>query len=335
MNRNYGFRWQPSYVQGGAGDFPMSAKPTRAVADFILTKPNICFNVAFHNMGGLIVRGPGSKLSPAYPPSDVRVYDFLGREGEKILPGYRYIEGGKDMYTTHGDFDEFMFSNLGIYGFVGELYMSILAKYRKVDRELLPGGGGGDPEDEERLKFDDFVNQGKYFKEWEKFNHPQFGEIEIGGWTRFAGRIGPPFMIQEMVHRNASLVIFCAEHTPEITLTLLGVKDLGNGLKRVRVRAENPRAIPTLSQLAVRKKIYRQDMFRLEGGGLEVVSGGVVQDALYDRVDYKEHRPEAIFSTVPSFGKRDIQWIVKGSGQATITYEAVKTTNRTISITLQ
>ena len=109
MNRNYGFKWQPPYVQSGAGEFPMSAKPTKAIADFIISKPNICFNFAFHNSGGMIVRGPGSKLAGMYPQSDVKVYDFLGQEGEKIIPGYRYLIGSKDMYTTHGDFDEWMF----------------------------------------------------------------------------------------------------------------------------------------------------------------------------------------------------------------------------------
>ena len=37
MNRNYGFKWQPRYVQGGSGDFPMSSRPTKAVSDFIIT----------------------------------------------------------------------------------------------------------------------------------------------------------------------------------------------------------------------------------------------------------------------------------------------------------
>jgi len=50
MNRNYGYNWQPRYVQGGAGDFPMSSKPTKAVADFVLTKPNISFNFAFSQL---------------------------------------------------------------------------------------------------------------------------------------------------------------------------------------------------------------------------------------------------------------------------------------------
>ncbi len=338
MNRNYGFKWQPPYVQAGAGDFPMSGKVTKAISDFIISKPNICFNFAFHNSGGLIVRGPGSKLSGIYPSTDVRVYDFLGREGEKIIPGYRYIIGGKDMYTTYGDFDEWMYSNLGIYGFVGELFMSSQEAYRK------PGEKKDDPNaayfsgvpDIEKQKFNDNVNQGVMFREWKKFKHPQYGEIEIGGWKKFTTRIPPKFMIQEMVHRNASLVIFTARNAPDVKLELLEVKNLGDDLYRIRIRACNRKsALPTLSANALRKNLARKDIFRIDGKNIEVISGGIVQDPVFDRVDYVEHRPWIIFSYVPAFGKRDIQWIVKGKGRAVITYDALKAKNQKLVVEIK
>ena len=59
MNRNWGFMWQPYYVQSGSGDFPFSAANTKAISDFISTKPNICFAFAFHNYGGMFLRVTG------------------------------------------------------------------------------------------------------------------------------------------------------------------------------------------------------------------------------------------------------------------------------------
>ncbi len=335
MNRNWGFKWQPPYVQSGAGDFPMSGKVTRAVSSFILSKPNICFNFAFHNSGGLIVRGPGSKLAGMYPPQDVKVYDYLGHEGEKILPGYEYIIGGQDMYTTHGDFDEWMYSNLGIFGFVGELFMSEQERYRLLkknadkDEEWFDGTPAI-----EKHKFDDNVNQGQMFSDWKEFDHPVLGKIEIGGWNTFTTRIPPLFMLPEMVHRNASLVIFTAQQAPEVNLELIDITDIGNGLKRVRVRAHNGNAIPSLSAQAVRRDIYRKDMFEITGGSIEVVSGGIISDLHMDRVSPKRNRPEVIFSSVPAFGTCEVQWIVKGSGSATISYSAIKAKNLKLSIKL-
>ncbi len=338
MNRNYGFKWQPPYVQRGAGDFPMSGNVTRAVSAFVISKPNICFNVALHNSGGLIVRGPGSKLAGMYSPRDIKVYDFLGKEGEKIIPGYRYIIGGKDMYTTHGDFDEWMFSNLGIFGFVGELFMSSQERYRKPDEKKAgdqPDEAyfSGTPE-EEKQKFNDRVNQGTMFKAWTKFDHPQLGEVEIGGWRTFTTRIPPTFMLPEMVHRNASLIIFIARQAPEVELETIDVESLGGDLHRIRVRAMNRKAIPTMSSNAARKNLVRKDILSIVGEGIEVVSGGIVQDLLLDRVDYVEHRPHMVFTTIPSFGKQDVQWIVKGSGTVTVTFQSVKATDRTLNLEL-
>jgi len=336
MNRNYGFKWQPPYVQQGAGDFPMSGMVTRAVGMFLASKPNICFNFAFHNSGGLIVRGPGSKLSGIYPPSDVAVYDYLGKEGEKIIPGYKYVIGMKDMYTTHGDFDEFVYNCFGAYGFVGELFMSSQEQYRKPGEkpeEEQRAYYSGTPQ-EEKQKFSDIVNQGVMFRDWKKFDHPQFGEIEIGGWRTFTTRIPPPFMLPEMVHRNAALVIFTAQQTPDITLELLDVKKLGDGLYRIRVRAANTGAIPSLSARAVRHKIVRRDIISIDGGGIEVVSGGIVEDLELDNVRYIEHRPSMIFTSVPSFGKRDLQWLVKGKGKVEVRFDAMKAANRTLTVEL-
>ncbi|MDH3890160.1 MAG: M14 family metallopeptidase [candidate division Zixibacteria bacterium] len=336
MNRNYGFKWQPPYVQSGAGDFPMSSKPTKATSDFIITKPNICFNFAFHNSGGMWVRGPGSKLAGFYPPSDVKVYDFLGKEGEKITPGYDYIIGGQDMYTTHGDFDEWMFSNNGIFGFVGELFMSEQERYRKQEPKKSEDEDdsqyyGGTPAEERQL-FSDNLTQGEMYTPWKKFDHPQFGEVEIGGWRTFTTRMPPPFLMLEMVHRNASMVIFTARHAPVVSLELLDVTDLGGGLKRVRVRASNRNAIPTLSSTAVRHKIYRKDILRIDG--VEVVSGGIIEDRFLNRVSSLEHRPHMIFTSVPSFGRRDVQWIVRGKGKAKVTFEAIKARNKSLTIDL-
>ena len=339
MNRNYGFRWQPRYVQSGSGDFPMSAKPTKAVADFILTKPNICFDYAFHNMGGMILRGPGSDLDGFYPPQDIEVFDYLGLEGEKIIPGYRYLIAKEDLYTTHGDFDGWMYCNFGIFGFVGELFMSSQLQYRPPEKRLKGSKesskyGSSRPSSEERQKFNDLLAQGEMFRDWQKFDHPQLGEIEIGGWRTFTRRIPPDFMIHEMLHRNASLVIFTAKQTPEIKLELLELKDLGGDLYRIRVRAGNKQAIPTLSKRALKHDLVRKDILRLEGKRVEVVSGGILTDIHLNEYAPVEHRPQMVFTSMPPFGKRDVQWIVKGKGKVKIVFDSVKAADREMEVEL-
>ena len=87
-----------------------------------------------------------------------------------------YYEGDLRFYTynndtTHGDFDEWMFSNLGIFGFVGELYMDNQVQFRKKGGDEKPDPNlDDDPDDLERQKFNDRLTQGAMFKDWKKFN---------------------------------------------------------------------------------------------------------------------------------------------------------------------
>ena len=62
MNRNYGFKWQPPYVQGGAGEFPMSAKVTvmGPPADLASTPEKI----ALQNSARIQRRPTGSPTTP-------------------------------------------------------------------------------------------------------------------------------------------------------------------------------------------------------------------------------------------------------------------------------
>jgi hypothetical protein len=86
--------------------------------------------------------------------------------------------------------------------------------------------------------------------------------------------------------------------------------------------------------MAQRHNLTRHDIFRIEGSGFEVVSGGVLEDLHFDRLKPSEHRPHIVFTTVPSFGKTDVQWIVKGAGKARIIFDSVKAKNRSLTVNL-
>jgi len=338
MNRNWGFKWQPYYVQSGSGDYPFSALNIKAISDFIATKPNIGFAFAFHNYGGMFLRGPGSKLSPPIQPADIKIFDYLGTEGEKTVPGYRYLISMEDLYTTHGDFDEFMYQCWGVYAFVTELYMSSQVAYRKETD--TPTGSGNEryqhrPTLEERQKFNDHLMMGEMFEEWKPFDHPTYGEIEIGGWRQFSVRTSPEWMLPDMLHRNAMFVIWTATQLPNLSLEVIEVKRLDEDLYRVRARAANSGGIPTLSAKARYRNIYRQDQFSIEGKNLEVMSGGVLEDPHFDKVNAVEHRPWRILTYVPEFGKREVQWIVSGTGRATVIYDALKGGRHEVDVDLR
>ncbi|MCK4765047.1 MAG: hypothetical protein KAW12_22805 [Candidatus Aminicenantes bacterium] len=333
-NRNWGYNWMPDYVQRGAGDYPFSGVGLKAMARYIRKRTNICLYWSFHNTGGMYLRGPATKAEGEYPRSDVEVYDFLGEQTERVTPGYRYIVLWKDLYETYGDSLGWMVKVNGAFGFVAELFMSETETFKTIKETKEAGKPGeeeeghrfgGDPASQrEKLKFNDHLTQGELFKPWKPFKHPTYGNIEIGGWTRLSRRISHPFMLNDLVHRNASVVIFSAKHTPEVSLEIFDIKKTGQNLYRVRTRLINSKAVPSMSQQAARDKIYPKDMLTVSGKGIKVAAGGRLQDTYRDVVSYKEFRPEIQFLSVPGFSKVEHQFLIAAAegAQVTIKYSS-------------
>lgn len=329
-NRNWGFNWAPPYVQGGAGDYPFSGVGLKALASYITKRPNICLYWTFHNTGGMYLRGPALKAEGDYPRQDVEVYDFLGLQGERITPGYRYIVLWKDLYETYGDSLSWMTGINGAFSFVAELFMSDHETFKTIKEtkkaEQQPGEedvmsffNRGAEKEKERLKFNDHLTHGELFKPWKPFKHPTLGDIEIGGWRKLSSRISHPFMLKDLVHRNVSVVLFSAKHTPEISLEVFEVKEIGSNLFRVRTRLKNAKAIPSMSRYAEMKNIYPKDTLTLTGQGIAVTAGGLLTDIYRDQVNYKEFRPDIQFLAVPGFGKVEHQFLVSGTKGAKVT----------------
>jgi len=329
-NRNWGFDWAPEYVQEGAGQYPFSGVGLKALGEWVVQRTNICMVWSFHNTGGMTLRGPSRKGLGEYPAQDIAVYDYLGEQSEKILPGYRYLVSWKDLYTTYGDSCEFMTEMLGAYGYVGEVFQVETETFRtqkQRQRDARPDAQEdimammmGRSTELERLRFSDNLTQGDLFKPWTPYKHPTYGDVEIGGWVKMSTRISAPFMLADLVHRNAMAVLFTAKQTPEVSLEVTEVKNLGKGLYRVRTRLSNSRAIPTMSYLAQKVKLYPKDMLKVSGDKAKVVAGGLLTDPYRDAVTYKEHRPELQFLVVPGFGKVEHQFLVEGKGELTVRY---------------
>jgi hypothetical protein len=336
-NRNWGYNWMPTYVQNGAGNFPLSGVGIKAISDYIYAHPNIIVGFAFHNSGGMWLRVPSEK-SIVIDPSDIAAYDVIGKEALKITPGYVY-QPSYDLYPTYGDFDSHLFFINGIFSFVGELFQREQETYRtNINKptqisEEEPNTRGTPPElSREQLKFNDNVVQGELYKDWKKFKHPVYGEIEIGGWIKMSSRLPHPFMLPELVHRNASVVLLAAGNTPEISLEVFDKKEIGKNLYQVRVRLQNKKGLPTMSAYAYKSKLYSQDVLKVTGG--KVIAGGVLTDNRLNKVSYKEKKPEIQFLSVPGYGVTEFQFLIEGKGEVIINFESQKAQDKLLKINL-
>ena len=322
MNRSWPSMWQPQHVQYGAGPYPLYWPETRNVARFLYAHRNVAGLQSFHNAGGMILRGPGAESFGEYPREDLRVFDEIGERGEKMLPFYRYMILWKDLYTVFGGFATWGYEGLGVISFTNELWTS---KRNSPDERL-------DRRDQhDRMWFDDHLLMGEGFVEWHPYEHPLYGEVEIGGFQKDVGRIPPSFLIEEMLHRNA---LFCIDHAramPRITIRPPEVTNLGGDIYAIDVIFENEQAIPTRTAHAARRAIGFPDIFKLEGGDLEVLAGGFRTDRFRpEQLELQDFEPARLVRDA-GIGRREklrVRWIVRGDGPALILYESEKATDR-------
>ncbi|MGE3966221.1 MAG: M14 family metallopeptidase [Planctomycetota bacterium] len=315
MNRNWPSLWMPNYVQFGAGEYPFSFPETRAVGDFILDHPNIAAVQSFHNAGGMILRGPGAESFGEYPPADVRVYDELGKTGESLLPFYRYMVLWKDLYTVYGGFVTWTYEGLGIFSLTNELWTEKRRAARTQD--LSP---------KERLDFNDLLRSGVDYRDWRPATHPVYGEIEIGGWRKAAGRTPPSFLIEEELHRNALFCIYHAGQMPELAFEEVTVTPLPTGQHQIDVTITNRRPIPSISAMARSNRIGLPDRLELLGKGVEIRFAATVEDRFPERLAPIATELHRILNRagVERTQPYQVRYLVSGRGKVELTYHSQK-----------
>jgi hypothetical protein len=333
MNRNFPADWKPSYIQGGAGPFPLCWPETQAVADFIRAHPNIAGVQAFHNSGGMILRGPGHPSRQGeYPAADERIAVDMGAAGERMLPFYRSLVIHKDLYHVHGGFIGWTYEHLGILSFSNELYQG----------GQLAGSPGGSGQTQPRAsdgaeaaRTRDRLLLGSDLVPWRPSKHPLYGDIEIGGAVKQSQRVPPTFLLEELCHRNAAFVLYHADQMPLVAWHEVQIERLGPETFTVTASVRNTRLIPSRSAQAARRKIDLPDTLQVESAALEVLEGGVLANRFTGELAAAEGDAARIvlengIDSTPVY----VRWVIRGRGDARLVYRSEKggTLSRAISL---
>ncbi len=317
-NRNWGWLWAPNYIQPGSVRYPFSLPETKVISDFLKSHPNILASQSYHNSGGMILRGPGTKEDSTYPQDD-QLFDMVGKKGEEIIPGYKYMVTWRDLYVVWGGETEFNYSDLGIMPYVNELWTSF-NMFRKSGAEQ---GGNRDSERNESNKFNKYLLFDEATVPWKEFNHPVYGKIEIGGLKKTFGRMPPSFLLEEECHRNMAFTLMQASFLPEIVIDSVSVKDLGNNLKEVTAAIRNTEPIPTRLAVDVANNITRPDWITLNGA--KVISGGIKRNRFEDNITEQKNNPaKLILNAVGGNQTVYAVWIIEGNNPSSIVFNSVK-----------
>lgn len=315
-NRDWGWNWQPGYVQRGALKYPFSLPETRAVADFIMAHQNIAGAQTYHNFGGMILRGPGTNdANYIITKKDKMVYDNIGKRGQKMLPGYRYMVLYKDLYEVYGGEIDWLYGGRGIYTFTNELYTGYLMFHKKNNN--FWGNR------KEQYEFDKYMLFNDAFVEWEEYEHPQHGLIEIGGFKKNYLRAHPGFLLEADAHRNMAFTLYHAYHTPKLEITGIEEQKLGGGLFQITVTVANKRLTPTHSGQDLKYNITRPDYISIEGA--DVLVGMRVKNKDMNITVEQKHEPEKIkVANIEGLGTVTVRWIVKGKRKYNVIVDSEK-----------
>ena len=335
-NRNYPADWQPNYIQGGSMNYPFELPEPRAINDFMMAHPNIAGFQSFHNSGGMILRGPGAAWQGSYPQADIRVYDEIGEFGERMLPYYNYIVIWRGLYTSHGSSIDWTNDGLGLISFGNELwnggqyFNSPLLQDQQQDVSQPISG------QRSRYFFDDFLEFGDEFVDWTPFDHPQFGPVELGGFKKLSSRVNPRFMSMELFHRNMSFTLYHADMMPLMSMGATSVERLDGSVHRVRVDITNESLIPTITVRARQNNVVRPDLITVDGN-VEIIAAGWVVDknrpGPTQLIDQKELDRIMVRSGHAGRTTKTIEYLVRGNGEMTVTYSALK--GGTVSATVR
>ena len=317
-NRDWAWGWQPGYVQSGAYRYPFSILENRMVADFIMTRPNIAGAQSYHNTGGMILRGPGAKDDRSYDSADISVYDQIARKGEMMLPGYRYIVTGVELYEVYGGLLDWFYAMQGVYCYTNELFTPF-NYFRQASTEGFFGGS------EERHRFNKYLLFDDGFVKWHEVEHPTYGKIEVGGFKKNWTRQPPSFLLEEECHRNMAFTLYHADQMPLVKVQSVEVKTLSGGLTQVTAAIENTRITPTHASVDVKNRITPQDIATLTAKDAKIITGFKSTDRYFDRFEEQKREPEAM--KLRNIGGNDVvyvRWLVQGKGPFTVKVMSIK-----------
>jgi hypothetical protein len=215
-------------------------------------------------------------------PEDLWSYKRFSAMGEK-LTGYPAISIWHDFKyhpkETIGGTQDWLYEHLGALFWVVEIWSpnqaADIKDYKWIDwfREHPV------EDDLKLLKWSDEQCGGQAHVDWQPFQHPQLGAVEIGGWDKMNyWRNPPPHLREREAARFPKWMTQLALSLPKLELLRTEVRALGPETWRVRMAVGNSGWLPAyVSQRALQRKVVRGVMFEIvlppNDPGITLVSG--------------------------------------------------------------
>ena len=327
LNRNFPVEWRQEGEQPGAGPYPASEPEVRAVVDFIIAHNNIGCATTFHTYGGVLLRPYGSKADEAFPVEDLWTYQKIGEKGTEITdyPNVSIFHEFKyhPKQIISGGFD-WTYDHLGIFMWAVEIWAPIkeagIKDYKFIEwfREHPVA------DDLKIMQWLDTIDDGQGIVDWYPFNHPDLGEVELGGIDSFRVWRNPPAeLLEKEVSKFPEWLLWQALISPKLEIRELTSTPISEGNYKVRLVLENSGWLPTyVTKKALEKKVVRGVICDIDlPDGATLASGLPRTEAgqLEGRA-YKTAMPSGFAES--TVDRMKLEWVVHAPNGGEVTFVA-------------
>jgi murein tripeptide amidase MpaA len=340
FNRNFPFEWRTEGDQHGAGPYPTSEPETRALADFVISHPNINIAITFHTYSRVILRPFSTKSDDDMNTEDLWVYKKIGEIGTKIT-GYRCFSTFHDFKyhpkeVTTGAFDDWMYDHRGIFTFTIELW-DLPTEAGIKDRKLIEWWREHPHEDDlQILKWVDQHAASDAYLPWQPYDHPQLGKIELGGWNgMYTWRNPPSDFVEAEVKKHYPFMLSLSEMLPHLSIQTLKVTRLGEDKFHLNLVVENSGFLPSFtSQQSKKRKSTRPVRVELELPEGALLSSGKHRQEL-GHLEGRSNKLEVAsnFTESPTDNRARLEWVIQAPAGTELTLKILS--ERAGSITRQ
>lgn len=327
LNRNFPVHWNPFRMGGmDSGDYALSEPESRAVVEAVHQRTGILVALTNHTYTGALLTQPYREDCPL-SKNDIKLMQNLGKQAVqdttyKVMQVYPEFTYDNDNPII-GVWADCLSTTFGIPGYTLELWDPF--GFSEV-KDINPSQFFSDPDQETVMKVLKAVSEESPIP-WTRFEHPQLGEVELGGFEYLKTVRNPPERLLPQECKDGFRVAQALRYSlPKIKVSH-SVDLLSSDMFRVQVTVENQGYLSTTGlERGASLKLAKGVDVRIESTDLTVVDGenpknlGVLEGwgnlqvggaimPIYPKLSTKGHRGGT-------------HWIVEGHGILMVHWDA-------------